>query len=402
MPSRTARSPSSPVWRPRPGHPHPTHVTWRASGHSGPRARRTCTSCAMLAEQDRGVGECHRDVRGGASRRHLTACTMPGRRDRHLAARLRHLILPPGQQRPPGLRPACGRLRCPGRRRQPRAPCGCPGGRWLAPGLARARRTSLSCSPPATGPTWWWRPSGLLDFVTFEDSLSLQSADRAEPDDRTDQVRGLAVPRATAARVAPLTRHVGLIPASDPTPNRSMSPRRSPPSTTSAPAAPGGEPSCPGPPRAPISAGRTDSPPVFRGDPEDYRTPEVQALIAKRPLEEATDFVEVSPPVVGQLGGRRRDPRRLTGRFIDHDKLHYIDFEGRWFNVRGPSITPGRRKVSRSCALAHGSAAYQLIGRFADLGYVTPQNAGKPTSSQKSIFSTGGDRPGRRDGPRFW
>ncbi|MGW6919035.1 LLM class flavin-dependent oxidoreductase [Kitasatospora sp. NPDC054939] len=29
-----------------------------------------------------------------------------------------------------------------------------------------------------------------------------------------------------------------------------------------------------------------------------------------------------------------------TGRFIDRDKLHYIDFEGPTFSVRGPSITP--------------------------------------------------------------
>ncbi|MCQ4118091.1 LLM class flavin-dependent oxidoreductase [Rhodococcus tibetensis] len=29
-----------------------------------------------------------------------------------------------------------------------------------------------------------------------------------------------------------------------------------------------------------------------------------------------------------------------TGRFIDRDKLHYIDFEGTHFSVKGPSITP--------------------------------------------------------------
>lgn len=29
-----------------------------------------------------------------------------------------------------------------------------------------------------------------------------------------------------------------------------------------------------------------------------------------------------------------------TGRFIDRDKLHYIDFEGEFFSVKGPSITP--------------------------------------------------------------
>ncbi|WP_040802513.1 LLM class flavin-dependent oxidoreductase [Nocardia concava] len=31
---------------------------------------------------------------------------------------------------------------------------------------------------------------------------------------------------------------------------------------------------------------------------------------------------------------------RATGRFIDRDKLHYIDFAGEHFSVKGPSITP--------------------------------------------------------------
>jgi alkanesulfonate monooxygenase SsuD/methylene tetrahydromethanopterin reductase-like flavin-dependent oxidoreductase (luciferase family) len=29
-----------------------------------------------------------------------------------------------------------------------------------------------------------------------------------------------------------------------------------------------------------------------------------------------------------------------TGRYLDRDKVHYINFEGPFFNVRGPSITP--------------------------------------------------------------
>jgi alkanesulfonate monooxygenase SsuD/methylene tetrahydromethanopterin reductase-like flavin-dependent oxidoreductase (luciferase family) len=29
-----------------------------------------------------------------------------------------------------------------------------------------------------------------------------------------------------------------------------------------------------------------------------------------------------------------------TGRYVDRDRLHYVDFEGRFFRVRGPSITP--------------------------------------------------------------
>ena len=29
-----------------------------------------------------------------------------------------------------------------------------------------------------------------------------------------------------------------------------------------------------------------------------------------------------------------------TGRYVDRDKLHPVDFAGRWFSVKGPSITP--------------------------------------------------------------
>jgi alkanesulfonate monooxygenase SsuD/methylene tetrahydromethanopterin reductase-like flavin-dependent oxidoreductase (luciferase family) len=65
-----------------------------------------------------------------------------------------------------------------------------------------------------------------------------------------------------------------------------------------------------------------------------------------------------------------------TGRFIDRDKLHYIDFEGRWFSVRGPSITPrppqGQPVVA---ALGHAGVPYRLIARSADVGFVTPRDA---------------------------
>src|SRR3954447_11228881 len=48
---------------------------------------------------------------------------------------------------------------------------------------------------------------GLLDLVTVEDALSLQSTDRDADDDRTDQVRGRLDAVQVAARVAPLTTH---------------------------------------------------------------------------------------------------------------------------------------------------------------------------------------------------
>jgi alkanesulfonate monooxygenase SsuD/methylene tetrahydromethanopterin reductase-like flavin-dependent oxidoreductase (luciferase family) len=53
---------------------------------------------------------------------------------------------------------------------------------------------------------------GLLDFVTIEDGFGMQSSRPGEPDSRTDQVRGRLDAVLIAARVAPLTRHIGLIP----------------------------------------------------------------------------------------------------------------------------------------------------------------------------------------------
>src|ERR671933_2185426 len=53
---------------------------------------------------------------------------------------------------------------------------------------------------------------GLLDFVTLEDGMSLQSDDRTRPDERTDRVRGRLDAVLIAARVAPKTQHIGLVP----------------------------------------------------------------------------------------------------------------------------------------------------------------------------------------------
>ncbi|WP_143668496.1 LLM class flavin-dependent oxidoreductase, partial [Streptomyces carpinensis] len=53
---------------------------------------------------------------------------------------------------------------------------------------------------------------GLLDLVTIEDGLGLQSSHYGEPDGRTDQVRGRLDAVLIASRIAPLTQHIGLVP----------------------------------------------------------------------------------------------------------------------------------------------------------------------------------------------
>ncbi|MET7683875.1 LLM class flavin-dependent oxidoreductase [Streptomyces sp. NPDC005423] len=216
---------------------------------------------------------------------------------------------------------------------------------------------------------------GLLDFVTFEDGLGLQSSHYAEPDGRTDQVRGRLDAVLTAARIAPLTRHIGLVPTVVTTHTEPFHISKAIATLDYVSSGRAGL-------RVQISArpheadhfGRRTFPP-FRL--EDLASPAGQERLAGH-FDEAADHIEV----VRRLWDSWEDDAEIrdvaTGRFVDRDKLHYIDFEGRHFSVKGPSITPrppqGQPLVS---ALAHQTIPYRLVARATDLGYVTPHDAGQ-------------------------
>jgi len=92
-------------------------------------------------------------------------------------------------------------------------------------------------------------------------------------------------------------------------------------------------------------------------------------------FDEASDAVEV----VRRLWDSWEDDAIIrdvaTGRFVDRDKLHYIDFAGKYFSVKGPSITPrspqGQPVVA---ALAHALPIYEFASRSTDLVFITPQD----------------------------
>ncbi|MEU4087934.1 LLM class flavin-dependent oxidoreductase [Streptomyces aureus] len=214
---------------------------------------------------------------------------------------------------------------------------------------------------------------GLLDFVTIEDGLGLQSSSPTGPDGRTDQVRGRLDAVLVASRVAPLTRHIGLVPTVVATHTEPFHLSKAIATLDYVSSGRAGL-------RVQVSArpneaahfGRRTFPP-FRLD--DYDTPATQELVTEL-FDEAADYVEV----VRRLWDSWEDDAEIrdhaTGRFVDRDKLHYIDFEGRHFDVKGPSITPrppqGQPVVS---ALAHATVPYRLVAHAADIGYVTPHDA---------------------------
>ncbi|MFJ5209860.1 LLM class flavin-dependent oxidoreductase [Streptomyces nigra] len=207
---------------------------------------------------------------------------------------------------------------------------------------------------------------GLLDLVTLEDGLGLQSSHFLDPDGRTDQVRGRLDAVLIASRVAPLTQHIGLVPTVVATHTEPFHISKAIATLDYVSSGRAGL-------RVQITARPNEAAHFGRrtlGRIDRYDTPAVHEL-----FDEAADHVEV----VRRLWDSWEDDAEIrdtaTGRFIDRDKLHYIDFEGRHFSVKGPSITPrppqGQPIVS---ALAHETVPYRLVARSADIGYVTPHD----------------------------
>ena len=174
-----------------------------------------------------------------------------------------------------------------------------------------------------------------------------------------------------AAGVAPATRHIGFVPTAITTHTEPFHLSKAI-ATLDYVSRPGRDPGSGRRPGLGTAAhfGRREIQPL---QADHLADPDVQQLIAGH-FDEAADYVEVLR--LGQLEDDAEIRDVATGRFIDRDKLHYIDFEGRWFSVKGPSITPrppqGQPVVA---ALGHASVPYRLIARSADVGFVTPRDA---------------------------
>ncbi|MBB5159790.1 LLM class flavin-dependent oxidoreductase [Saccharopolyspora phatthalungensis] len=192
---------------------------------------------------------------------------------------------------------------------------------------------------------------GLLDLVTIEDSLGPQST-------RTDQVRGRLDAGLIAARVAPRTAHIGLAPSAVVTHTEPFHISKAIASLDF------------------ISAGRAGWQPQVSGRRSEAAHFGRRDIDPAELFDEAADYVEV----VRRLWDSWEDDAEIrdvaTGRFIDRDKLHYIDFAGKWFHVKGPSITPrppqGQPLVA---ALATDAAALRFAARAADIVFTTAHDA---------------------------
>ncbi|MFC9649142.1 LLM class flavin-dependent oxidoreductase [Streptomyces sp. NPDC056937] len=148
---------------------------------------------------------------------------------------------------------------------------------------------------------------GALDFVTLQDSFTRPGLD------------ALAV----LSRVAPATERIGLVPTVTTTHTEPFH----------------------------VSAAVATLDWVSRGRAgwlvDVSTTPAEARLFGRRPAAPAPALWQEAgevADVAARLWDSWEDDAEIrdisTGRFIDRDKLHYVDFEGATFTVRGPSIVP--------------------------------------------------------------
>ena len=185
---------------------------------------------------------------------------------------------------------------------------------------------------------------GLLDFVTLSDSFELQSA-------RSDEVRGQLDALLSMARVAPVTSSIGLVATVTTTHTEPFHVSKNLATLDL------------------VSNGRA-------GWLVDVSTTEAAARhFGRRSVATADElYAEASEAVdaVSRLWDSWEDDAVIrdvaTGRYIDRDKLHYTDFEGRFFSVRGPSITP-RSPQAQVPVVVHvvGDESLALAAERADI-----------------------------------
>jgi len=182
--------------------------------------------------------------------------------------------------------------------------------------------------------------AGTLDFVTFRDSLALPA----------DGVRGRLDAVLVAARIAPLTSGIGLVPEIVATHTEPFHLSKAIATLDY------------------VSTGRGGVQVSVSTDAAEYRDFGRREFGADT-AGEAADYVEV----LRRLWDSWEDDAEIrdiaTGRFVDREKLHYIDFEGRFFSVRGPSITPRPPQGQPLVTALQGVADSSV-----DVVYVTPQS----------------------------
>ncbi|HEY2500873.1 MAG TPA: LLM class flavin-dependent oxidoreductase [Mycobacterium sp.] len=240
----------------------------------------------------------------------------------------------------------------------------------------RATLASDPDTPSALSGVYWsglaaTAERGLLDFLTIDDTLMPQPGRRERIDPRRLAGRGDAV--LIAARIAPATNRIGLIPVATVTHTEPFHISKAIATLDY------------------VSHGRAG------WQPRVSVTTHEAALFGRRdpsqiPLfDEAVEYVDAVRRLWDSWENDAITRDMTTGRYVDTDKLHYIDLTGKYFSVKGPSITPrppqGQPVVA---ALAHVGPVYEFAVAGADVVFVTPTDGESVRSILDEVRAAGG------------
>ncbi|WP_295788030.1 LLM class flavin-dependent oxidoreductase [uncultured Microbacterium sp.] len=242
-----------------------------------------------------------------------------------------------------------------------------------------AWRESTARPTELTSAGYWRDLARLADdagvlFATIEDALSLGGRSfEADAETRRDRARGRLDAVLLSSFLAPATRRLGLVPAvttAHPEPfhvatglqtldhvSRGRAGVRLVAGST---------------PRERANFGRRAEGPT--GLPASGRVEDDPALLAA--FREAGEVAEA----IRLLADSWEDDAIVrdleTGKFLDRERVHNVDFAGEFFSITGASIVPrspqGQPLVT---ALAHQSVPYRFAAAHADLVFVTPRDA---------------------------
>ncbi len=230
---------------------------------------------------------------------------------------------------------------------------------WRAAGLSPRELTT---------PRHWTEQVRVLDragvtFATIEDALTL--TDRSENADAPDPQRlhGRVDAVLLAAALAPLTHRIGLIPTVTTTHTEPFHVATGIQTLDFA------------------SRGRAGVRLVVGGSAAERanfgRRDEIDLETGFREAGEVAD-------AIGRLWDSWQDDAIIrdaaSGRFVDADRIHNIEFTGEFFSITGASIVPrspqGRPIIS---VLAHQTVPFRLAAEHADLVFVTPHDEAAAT-----------------------
>jgi alkanesulfonate monooxygenase SsuD/methylene tetrahydromethanopterin reductase-like flavin-dependent oxidoreductase (luciferase family) len=225
-----------------------------------------------------------------------------------------------------------------------------------------------------------------LDFVAIPDSFTPP----AEGPGAEAAVRGRLDAVAIAARVAPVTRSVGLVPTATVTHTEPFHLSKAIATLDL------------------VSLGRAGwQPSVSRTRAEADLFGRKDAAPAEVLWREAAEAIEV----VVRLWDSWEDDAVIrdvsTGRYVDRDKLHYVDFAGDFFSVKGPSITP-RSPQARPPVVLHVNdgvpdgadepGVLAVAGRWADVVRVSAAELGAAAEARNRVRAAVADAGRDPDG----